>query len=157
MLRSGCTLRMLSFDGLPTADEAADVLQKYPSITELAILVHNSDDDSERANNLLSNLIIPSATGNSAISPQLCRIDLGCLADISIDYSLFLRVLKTRWNAEDCAIKAASLLTESNTGPDPATLRDLKVLRRQGMVLLVLKGTAMSQVMHSWRYVATWA
>ncbi|KAJ7124314.1 hypothetical protein C8R44DRAFT_147227 [Mycena epipterygia] len=156
MLRSGCALRRLSFDGLPTADTATVILQKYPSITELAILVHDWDD-SESTNDLFSDLVIPNATPKAAISPQLSRIDVGCFDNISVNYSLFLRMLRTRWNAEGCAIKAAGLLTDSDKGPDPATLRDLNVLRREGMALLILQGTEMSQVTDIWRYVATWA
>ncbi|KAJ7124329.1 hypothetical protein C8R44DRAFT_783317 [Mycena epipterygia] len=156
MLRSGCALRRISFDGLPSADTATVILQKYPSITELAILVHDWYD-SESANNLFSDLIILNATPKAAISPQLSRIDVGCLAHNSIDYTLFLGMLQTRWKAEGCALKAAGLLMESDKGPDPATLRDLNALRREGMALLILQGTEVLQVTDSWRYVATWA
>ncbi|KAJ7113903.1 hypothetical protein C8R44DRAFT_795944 [Mycena epipterygia] len=38
--RSGCTLRRLSFEGLPTAHIATHVLPKHPSITELAIVIN---------------------------------------------------------------------------------------------------------------------
>ncbi|KAJ7138211.1 hypothetical protein C8R44DRAFT_767038 [Mycena epipterygia] len=153
MLRSGCTLRRLSFDGLPIPDTAAEILRKYPSITELAV-VHSSD---RSASDLISRLTIPNSTGSAAMSPQLSEISFGCYVDGRIDYTLFLCMLQSRWKVPGCALKTAALLTHSDTGPDAATLRALDVLRREEMDLLVLQGMETSKLLDSWRYIATWS
>ncbi|KAJ7138256.1 hypothetical protein C8R44DRAFT_728415 [Mycena epipterygia] len=154
MLRSGCTLRRLSFSASPTTHTVAEILRNYPSITELAI-VHTSD---MKANDLISHLTIPNSPGSATMSPQLSEISFGCYGDDSyIDYILLLQMLESRWKTKGCALKSAALLINSGTGPAPATLRGLDVLRREGMELLVLQGRDASKLMDSWVYLPNWA
>ncbi|KAJ7101885.1 hypothetical protein C8R44DRAFT_945843 [Mycena epipterygia] len=153
ILRSGCTLRRLSFDGTPTTCSVADILKEYPSITELAILIADLGD-SERASDLISHLTIPNSNGSATMSPQLAEISFGSYNDHSyIDYILLVRMLQSRWKAKDCALHSAALLTKKlHTGPDVATLRDLDLLRREGLDLLLLQGMDASRIMDSWGY-----
>ncbi|KAJ7138175.1 hypothetical protein C8R44DRAFT_728346 [Mycena epipterygia] len=153
VLRSGCILRRLSFSGSPTTDTAAEMLRKYPSIMELAI-VHTSH---QSFNECMSHLTIKNPSGSTAMSPQLLEIYLGFYSDDSgIDYTLFLHMLQSRWKAKECALNSAALLTDSGTGPDPATLHALDVLRRDGMDILVQQGTKASNAMDSWTYNPVW-
>ncbi|KAJ7471065.1 hypothetical protein FB451DRAFT_1176250 [Mycena latifolia] len=64
--RSGCILRRLAIKGSPDAHTTVEVLQKYPSMTELAIIM--VDDDLEAHNTLISQLTIPNPTGDAPVS-----------------------------------------------------------------------------------------
>ncbi|KAJ7138195.1 hypothetical protein C8R44DRAFT_341636 [Mycena epipterygia] len=153
MSRSGCTLRKLSFRRLPPTHAVVEVLQKYASVTELTI-IHHLDT---RANDLISQLTFPNSTGRAAISPQLSKISFAFAVDsYTVDYTRYLDMLKSRWNAADCALRSAVLLTDSGKGPDPATLRGLDALRQDGMNILVLDGEETSRLIDSWTYTPTW-
>ncbi|KAJ7138250.1 hypothetical protein C8R44DRAFT_767122 [Mycena epipterygia] len=154
MLRSGCTLRRLSFSGSPTTAAIAEILHKYPSIIELAMLVHHLDD-CENADDFISHLAILDPRGCGS-SPQLSEISFGCYSDSSIDYALYLHMLQSRWKAEGCALKNAALLTSSETDLDFATLHALDTLGQDGMDILVLHGTEATDVMDGWVYHPTW-
>ncbi|KAJ7138072.1 hypothetical protein C8R44DRAFT_868416 [Mycena epipterygia] len=155
MLRSGCTLRRLSFNGPLTARAAAEILSKYPSITQLGIFHFSSSHP--RVHELISHLTVPDSPGSAALSSQLSDISLGCYdEDDHIDYILFLQMLQSRWKAKDCALKSAALLRDSGTGLAPSTLLALDLLRQDGMDILVLQGTKALDVMDSWTYNPTW-
>ncbi|KAJ7137957.1 hypothetical protein C8R44DRAFT_766568 [Mycena epipterygia] len=156
LLRSGCSLRRLSFDGAPTTLAAVNILQKYPSITELAIIVHNMEGFYTRTNDLISQLAIPNPTGSAVVSPQLSEITFGCSDESYIDYALYLQMLRSRRNAKDCAITSAVLLTAPGTRLGVATLRGLDVLRRGGMDICVLQGTEAVSLLNSLTYAPSW-
>ncbi|KAJ7124345.1 hypothetical protein C8R44DRAFT_147357 [Mycena epipterygia] len=156
VLRSNCTLRRLSFYSSPSPHAAAEILRRYPSITELAILIRNMYSCWGRAAELISQLMIPNPTGGAVMSPKLSHISFGCYDDSSFDYALHLHMLQSRWKAADSDLKGAALLTSSGAGPDPETLRGLDVLRRDGIDLLVLQGMEASKQMDGWSYHPTW-
>jgi hypothetical protein len=47
-----------------------------------------------------------------------------------IDYEAYLEMVKSRWQAADCALKAAALLVQSDLRPDDATFYGLHTVRR---------------------------
>ncbi|KAJ7137955.1 hypothetical protein C8R44DRAFT_766566, partial [Mycena epipterygia] len=154
VLRSGCTLRRLSFDGPPTTRAVAEILLKYPSFTELAILYH-LDSSHSRAHDLISHLIVPDFPGSVAMYPQLTDISWG--SDNSyIDYSRYFDMLQSRRRTKGGALKSVDLLINSGTGLGRSTFRGLDVLRGEGMDILVLQGTEALKVMAGWTYAPSW-
>ncbi|KAJ7471023.1 hypothetical protein FB451DRAFT_1368159 [Mycena latifolia] len=158
VVRSCCTLQKLSIKGLPTGQITAEILQKYPSITQLAIILHQHDDGSnisyEVADTLISLLSIPNPTGDTPLSPQLSEICFGCEENANINYSLCLDMLESRWKSADCVLKSAAVLTASDPGPDLATLNGLHMLRQDGLDLLLLEGKEAHNAMDLWIYSA---
>lgn len=140
---------------LPTSRAAADILKKYTSVTELAILFQDSDDTTGRTTDLISHRTVHNATGNAPSYPQLSQIDLGCLDENRIDYPLYVGMLQSRWKAGGCALRGAALLSDSGPGPDAATLRAPDVLRREGMDICIQQGIQAEKVMNSWTHIQT--
>ncbi|KAJ7138199.1 hypothetical protein C8R44DRAFT_976021 [Mycena epipterygia] len=91
ILRSGCTLRRLSFDGPPTTLLLAEILRKYPSITELATIYDLKTV--RRTRDLIFHLAITDAP---AMSPQLSDISFGYYDDNCIEYTPFLLIVQSR-------------------------------------------------------------
>ncbi|KAJ7122999.1 hypothetical protein C8R44DRAFT_981238 [Mycena epipterygia] len=165
VFRSGCTLQKLTLKGSPTTSATVELLEKYPSLTELAIIIHDLnevDDDDDYAfqhqtDTLISQLAVPSLpTGNAALAPQLSGIHFGSMDGSYIDFSLYLQMLRSRWAAAGYALVRAALLTDAEPGPDDATLSDLDALRRDGLDLSFLQGEEASQVMNHWTSGARW-
>ncbi|KAJ7124355.1 hypothetical protein C8R44DRAFT_875400 [Mycena epipterygia] len=127
--RSRYTLRKLSFNGMPTPHAANEILRQNPSILELVLVVPTS----QSADNLISHLSISDSAGILTISRQLSQISLWSSDHSGLDYTIYLHMLQSRWEAEDCDLKGATLLATSGKGPDLATLRDLDALRQNGM------------------------
>ncbi|KAJ7691919.1 hypothetical protein B0H17DRAFT_1200775 [Mycena rosella] len=86
LVRSTCHLRRFCFRGSPDLRGVSEILQKYPSITELAIMICYPDTGGdvvlaalcEAASTLISHLTVPNPTGSAAVFPQLSAIDFGC-------------------------------------------------------------------------------
>ncbi|KAJ7483399.1 hypothetical protein FB451DRAFT_1234485 [Mycena latifolia] len=161
LVRSGCDLRRFCFRGLPDARKVSEILRKYPSIIELAIMIHNhlgEDLDAvyDAASTLISQLIIPNPTGSAAVSPQLTAIDFGCEEETYIDYALFLKMLESRWRAENCALKSAALVTDSGPWPNSATFDRLRSLGKDGLDLLLLDDLEGGEAMDGWSYASMW-
>jgi hypothetical protein len=73
-----------------------------------------------------------------------------------IDYPLYLTMLKSRWKAEGCALKAAALLTSLGPGPDASILQSLRALRREGLDLLLLEGEDAKDEMFRLAHIPVW-
>ncbi|KAJ7493753.1 hypothetical protein FB451DRAFT_448654 [Mycena latifolia] len=159
-VRSACNFRRVCFEGSPDVSTASEILHKYPSITELAIVVltpgGDEDDECEAANALLSHLTISNSPGATAVSTQLCAIEFGCDGKTSIDYALYLKMMESRWREQNCAFKSAALLIDSGPGPNPATLDGLDSLRKDGLDLLLLHGEEAAFIIAGWTYNSTW-
>ncbi|KAF8211005.1 hypothetical protein K438DRAFT_1808620 [Mycena galopus ATCC 62051] len=154
--RCACPLRRLGLSGFPDAHTTTQMLQKFPSITELVIVL-DDDDARTEIDSLISTLTVTgSVSGSSAVvAPQLSSLFFGCEDDNNINYQMFLRMLKSRWEAEDCALKNAALVTGC-CGPDPATLGALCALRQEGLDLLLRSGVEASEEINGWLYATTW-
>ncbi|KAJ7113992.1 hypothetical protein C8R44DRAFT_855803 [Mycena epipterygia] len=155
--RSGCTLGRLSLQGRLTAHLATHVLPKYPSITELVMTVDTSSSYN-MTNAFISHLTIPNPAASTAISPQLSEISFAFTDDSSCDYSLYLRMLRSRWKPDSSVLKRAALLTNSHSvpGPDPATISRLNALRQGGLDLCLMEGKEAKGVMNDWIFVPRW-
>ncbi|KAJ7147734.1 hypothetical protein C8R43DRAFT_1069506 [Mycena crocata] len=159
--RSSCTLRTLALRGSPNHITAATILEKYPSITKLAIVLEGASRhiSSKTGNALIAHLNVSSPSNSephAVVSPQLSEINIGC-DDTFIDYKLYLEMLKSRWKADNCALKAATLIVDSEPGPEPATLQALELLRQDGLDLLVLpEGETAEIVMSRWIFRPFW-
>jgi hypothetical protein len=105
-------------------------------------------------NRLMESLIVPSLPGSTAIAPHLSRLLFMCTEDAYIDFTAYLQMVKSRWQAPDCALKAAALLLESDPRPDAATLRGLHTLSQEGLDFLFLAGRMALPGMKSEMYTA---
>ncbi|KAJ7483424.1 hypothetical protein FB451DRAFT_1555395 [Mycena latifolia] len=156
VVRSSCSLRRICLS--PDISTVSEILHKYPSITELVILAYSRSEDEnaqgEGADTLVSHLTIP--TGGAAVAPQLRAIEFGCKCGTSIDCALYLKMLESRWGAQNCTLNSAALLTDSASGPDPVTLGGLRSLHKDGLDLLLLHGGQGADVMRHWTYNARW-
>lgn len=160
VVRSGCILRRLTFKWSPTAYISTEMLRKHPSITQFAIIVDPHDGDfatsNDTINALISHLTIPHPTASATMSPQLSEICFGCMDGSYFDFALYLKMLQSRWKADVCALKRAALLTDSEPGPDPATVRALEMLRQDGLNLSLLGQDDASRVIDHWMYATLW-
>ncbi|KAJ6530794.1 hypothetical protein DFH09DRAFT_1044749 [Mycena vulgaris] len=154
--RSGCTLRRLCLRSSPGANVTTQILRKYPSVTELGIVI-NPMHPYDFADTLISQLTIPGPTGGGTISPQLYMLYFGCQRSSSINHTLYLSMLQSRWKAEGCSLQRAALLIESGPKPDAATLDGLNALRQDGMDVAISYGQDAVEEMHSWPCLPRWA
>ncbi|KAF7345525.1 F-box domain-containing protein [Mycena venus] len=152
--RSACSVRRFSLRGFPDAHTTTKMLEKIPSITELAITIEYSDA-SEGVDRLVSALTVSHGPGSTTVAPQLRLLLFGCERHSRIDYTAYLEMLKSRWTAEDCALNAATLATEG-PGPDSTKLHDLRALRREGLDLFLVKRLKAVDEMDGWVYSTTW-
>ncbi|KAJ7483507.1 hypothetical protein FB451DRAFT_1555457 [Mycena latifolia] len=146
LARSSSPLRRLCFAG--ALDHCADILHKTPRVVELGIIIDNPDSN----NQLDAQISRFTITGSMPVAPQLRYMFFGVHARARIDYALYIKMLKSRWDVENSALKAATLSVES--GPDPATLRALDALRLDGLDLLVLDGRGASGTICTWKFSA---
>ncbi|KAJ6580828.1 hypothetical protein B0H19DRAFT_485705 [Mycena capillaripes] len=151
--RSSCPLRRLCFSGQPTAQTTVEILRKFSSITEFAFVIFKGSVNNE-INALISDLTV-SESKPATVAPQLRSLSFGCEDESYIDYPAYLEMVKSRWKAEDYALKRAVLLS-SDSAPDPATLAGLGALRREGLDILLLEGADAGDEMNYWRYATTW-
>ncbi|KAJ7658580.1 hypothetical protein B0H17DRAFT_345580 [Mycena rosella] len=142
--RSSCNVTRLGLRGPSNSDQVTEILRKLPSVGELVILLTRAS------------VPIPEILGSTVLAPQLRSISFGWEQECH-DYALCLKILQSRWDAENCALKAASLLHISGTGPDTRTLQGLEVLRQDGLDLSLLNGNDASDAIHASSYSASWA
>ncbi|KAJ6552057.1 hypothetical protein DFH09DRAFT_1366446 [Mycena vulgaris] len=152
--RSRCTLRRLSFRGTPAPDTAVEILRKYPSVIELGIITSRTYGDREAtdegANALISHLTIPHPSGSVMLAPQLSKLYVGCRGKSSIDYALYLQMLRSRWKTNDCSLNSAELPTEFGPKPDSLMRSGLDVLCRDGLNILLLEGSEAGEIIEWW-------
>ncbi|KAJ7483485.1 hypothetical protein FB451DRAFT_107141 [Mycena latifolia] len=149
VVRSGCRLRRLCLHGTPVPSIAVEILRELPSLSELGVMAYQPNHGSS-VNIFISNLIIPNPTGSAVLAPQLSKIYFACSGESSIDYTLYLRMLQSRWKAKDCALEDAALLTDDSVPIGPVTLRGLNALCQDGLNLLLLDGPEAEEVMNYW-------
>ncbi|KAJ6481629.1 hypothetical protein C8R45DRAFT_307946 [Mycena sanguinolenta] len=145
--RSQCTLRRLCLRDCD-AHTIVEILGRFPSITDLAITDEShSQEDFEL---LVSTLTSP------AVAPQLHSLSFASEEDSGIiDYSLYPKMLRTRWEADWSALTNAALLMEDSS-PDSGTLEALRALRLEGLDLLILEGSVALQEMYNWYHSSSW-
>jgi hypothetical protein len=75
-----------------------------------------------------------------SITPHLLLIFFGCEDENHLDYMAYLKMLKSRCTAENCALKSAALLIADGPEPESATISGLHALFEEGLDLLLLEG-----------------
>ncbi|KAJ6504483.1 hypothetical protein DFH09DRAFT_1439925 [Mycena vulgaris] len=155
LVRSSCAIRRLSLQASLETHTITEILRKAPSIVELAILTDNPEASAEIAA-LVANLTVTDPLGSTMIAPHLSYMLFGCIGKGYIDHALHLKMLQSRWDAGNCALKAATLLKRSGPGPNPATLRGLDALRQDGMYISLLDGDEALDVIRAFTYSPSW-
>ncbi|KAJ7681556.1 hypothetical protein B0H17DRAFT_1230242 [Mycena rosella] len=98
-VRSACHLRRICLRGSLTARTTIELLGKIPSIFELRIIL--DEPEANEVNTLISNLIVPDSHTSARVAPQLRRVSIGSSNGGSIDHTLYLQMVKSRWEAAD--------------------------------------------------------
>ncbi|KAJ7483501.1 hypothetical protein FB451DRAFT_1364408 [Mycena latifolia] len=153
--RSSCPLRRLCLKGVPTAHSAVEILNKFPSIVELGIIIADPAFSAE-VNTLLSTFTVPDVGDSTPVAPHLSCMFFGCDNESYIDYTMYLEMVQSRWKSADCNLEGAALLTDAAPGPDAVTLRGLDALRQEGLDVFLLEGPEASEIMGGWIYTSLW-
>ncbi|KAJ6580867.1 hypothetical protein B0H19DRAFT_486595 [Mycena capillaripes] len=152
--RSACPLRRLCLKECPNAHTTITILEKIPRITELSIIIHDFDA-CPQINALMEALTVKTMPGSggmaSAVAPELQSLRFGCTDESYIDAKLCLKMLRSRWEVEDRALKTAALLTNLRPGSD-SVVRGLRALRQEGLDILLLEGLQATDQIDSWSY-----
>ncbi|KAJ7663979.1 hypothetical protein DFH06DRAFT_1295952 [Mycena polygramma] len=157
--RSACPLRRLCLSGFVNKDTTLQLLNGLSSIIELVIIVDGAHSRVE-VDALISTLTVSEISeGTNMVAPQLRCLLFGCRNTNYFDYTAYLGMLTSRWNAEGSALQKAALLVQSEsvgTGPNLGTLRGLNALRRLGLDLLLLRGREALDEMNGWTHISDW-
>lgn len=153
MEREPCSLLRLC-PMCPTADTLARILRSTYSITEPIIM--NAGSSSKQIKALMETLTASTLPGGTTIAPHLSLIFFGCLGgDYVTDRSAYIEMLRSRWKAENCALKTAALLThdrhralsyaQERNLPYRRTFSgvkaNLRALRQEGLTFWLLEET----------------
>ncbi|KAJ7114047.1 hypothetical protein C8R44DRAFT_984599 [Mycena epipterygia] len=153
LLRSACTLRRLCIRGCLDSPATAKILHTCPSIVELAIITFN-DDDAAAANTLISHLTIHNP--GEVVAPHLRGIFFGSDDDSCIDYTLYLKMLHSRWESQRCGFKCAGLCIASEALPPPEVISSIDSLCRDGLDWSYFGEGEARLTMRGWCFLATW-
>ncbi|KAF8211031.1 hypothetical protein K438DRAFT_2011445 [Mycena galopus ATCC 62051] len=152
--RLACPLRRLCVRGFPNAHKTIEMLQRFPSITELAVIV-DSDEAQPEIDFLMWNLIVSVSGSDAVVAPQLCSLFFASRDDCSIDHRMFSRMVRSRWGVEGSALKNAALAMKSPE-MDRATLLGLAALRYEGLDVSLVMGIEVPMTIRDWLYSTTW-
>ncbi|KAJ7483434.1 hypothetical protein FB451DRAFT_106429 [Mycena latifolia] len=144
--RSAHAPRRLCVVGFPDAETTGRILHDYPSIIEFATVINLGRCPSDRS--IFSYL----TTAGPSVAPQLHTIFLGIDSRASSDYTAFTNSLQLRWRAENRALTCAGLYIFSGPSPDREVLDALESLRRDGLDMLLMEGSAAETVLTDWVY-----
>ncbi|KAJ7608970.1 hypothetical protein FB45DRAFT_1127672 [Roridomyces roridus] len=105
---SSNTVRRLALRGHPTADFARKILQRYPALTDFAVILQNRDEHGDSyafddrcyssVNNIIT--ILETTDSDTALCPQLSRIEVAFEGGLSIDYGPYLQMLESRFRLQ---------------------------------------------------------
>ncbi|KAJ7607867.1 hypothetical protein FB45DRAFT_1130500 [Roridomyces roridus] len=139
-------LRRLGLRGQPHRDFVRAIVQRYTSITELAILIrpvtgsHSNrfDDDSDETVLDLANLL--DVSGDVVVAPRLSHFYLafeGALSLSNVGYGSYLQMLTSRLNLLPRTLQAATIFYECELEPTadliPAPHAELELLAQAGV------------------------
>ncbi|KAF7343729.1 F-box domain-containing protein [Mycena sanguinolenta] len=156
--RSSCVLRKLCMVGLPDVQSTEEILNQYPSITELAVRIMDAKKNLKTEHDVLLTFFPRFTISDSArISPHISKLDFECHNVHVIPYTLYVDMLDSRWKAPDCALTASELLLPNTTvDPDPESLARMETLREGGMRVSFFSGRVAEERADRWVYVASW-
>ncbi|KAJ7609083.1 hypothetical protein FB45DRAFT_945356 [Roridomyces roridus] len=139
---SSSTIRRLGLKGLPDKDVARTILQRFPSLDELAIIIFWDPEDRRYDGDCgycewdpveITNDLIPLLHPDILLCPQLSRIHLASLMSSDLTHTLFLQMLESRWSVPDRALQAATLVLQCGSSPDEETQHGIDSLIQQGL------------------------
>ncbi|KAF7371093.1 F-box domain-containing protein [Mycena sanguinolenta] len=146
--RSLCSLRRICHRKSPEAHTIIEILKSFPSLTELVLITHYPVSE------VISALRL---TGSTVVAPQLQTLFFGCEVDATIDYTAYLDMLKACWEAKDCALQHAALITCGKPPLEPLTFIGLLALRQAGLDLVLSENESESfGFIKAWLYGTTW-
>ncbi|KAF7347213.1 F-box domain-containing protein [Mycena venus] len=153
--RSSCPLHRLCFKDCPNADTVRQILERFPSVIDLAIITRTWID-SMVAEELIHILTVSWSEPFEVkiVAPQLRNISFGFPHGSYVKDSIYIEMLKSCWNSNNCALQSSALLVAfgaTNLGTDA----DIGVLREEGLDLLLLEGEDASRVMDTWLFYST--
>ncbi|KAF7342595.1 hypothetical protein MSAN_02016200 [Mycena sanguinolenta] len=161
LMRSSCSPRRLCIQGPLDVQSTAGILEKCPSITEIAV-THEIEGDESTQRDILSRFLalftISDSTPSAMVLPHVTEIGFACEnVDASI-YPLFLDMLESRWNVAKDAFKAAELVfLKSHLDPDPQAAARIETLRDDGLKISISSGVVARDRIDRWFFKPAWA
>ncbi|KAF7371091.1 F-box domain-containing protein [Mycena sanguinolenta] len=149
--RSLCPLRRICHRGVPETHTTIQILKTFPSLTELVMIMHDAGSE-------VSTLISALRPGESTVvAPQLQSLLLGFEVHDTPDWAAYFDMLKARWEAKNCTLKHAALITRGNSSPDSLILDGLLALRQEGLDFILPENDSESLgFINAWLYGTTW-
>ncbi|KAJ7036644.1 hypothetical protein C8F04DRAFT_1394212 [Mycena alexandri] len=108
LVRSLCPIRSLCFCGPPSTPTIVELLRRFPSITELA-------------------MIIDSNISRSTVAPHLHCISIGCEQTSKLHYPVYLEMITSRWREARWLLKSAAWFVDRGQLPDGDVLDNLHI------------------------------
>ncbi|KAJ7607871.1 hypothetical protein FB45DRAFT_1067627 [Roridomyces roridus] len=173
MAATSGTVRRLGLRGLPQADVAQEIMDAYPSVTELAILIYGGDDyhfDDEDSNEVDSETEEHALIPDSLISlldlsfsfdtlPLLTHLHLVFEDELLLDYEVYAGMLGSHWTDDHhLALRVATLRMSSwdPHKPSPDVRHKFDALRRSGLDFSMDYDGHVLDRLGSWLCQATW-
>ncbi|KAJ7609002.1 hypothetical protein FB45DRAFT_945097 [Roridomyces roridus] len=163
LTRSSCAPWRLCITCAPSVEMTATILGKHPSITSFALLPSapfGEDEDPDAlattVNEHITMFTVVKDADSPLVYPHLSEILFGSRSAMTIDYSLFLKMLESRRGAVDCALSASAFFTERGPLPDAAILAGMDVLRKGGLKLTVESGWKAAHAVDCWKCTTPW-
>jgi hypothetical protein len=153
IIRSLCPLRRLCLAGGPAPGPTAEILSKIPSIVDLGIIIPETQSDPVDA--FILSLGGP-GLGGRVVAPHLRSISFLCDDETDFDFELYLAMVKSRWEAEGCALKSSVLLMSSDRELESSAIHGLDGLRREGFDFALMKGIEASYLKDQWTFFPLW-
>ncbi|KAJ7607898.1 hypothetical protein FB45DRAFT_947199 [Roridomyces roridus] len=146
------TVRRLCLRGLPHDALASQLISRYTSLTELAIIISGGDDyefDEDSAHGTIPDDLVELITD---LPTQIAGLHLAFEDTLPFDYELWADMLESRWLMGQGALRLVALCFNGRRRPkpDPGTLQRLRSLRRSGLEYKLVKGADL------WDHIAPW-
>ncbi|KAJ6475581.1 hypothetical protein C8R45DRAFT_1010412 [Mycena sanguinolenta] len=156
---SSCAPHRLCIEGLLDVQSMADILQKHPSFTEIAVTATEEEEDTqdEIISGFFALFTISASTPSARTLPHVTEIGFACQKADAMLYPLFLGMLESRWTAHGCALKAAELLVpEPVVHPDSGSIARARKLREAGLCVSLCSGDDAEVRIARWLYRTSW-
>nr|GAT49379.1 predicted protein [Mycena chlorophos] len=147
--RSACPLRRLLIHNYPAPDPIMQILRTHTHITELGLMV-NSPEGVIGLEVVLATLVV----NTSPIAPHLKHLFVACENDTTFDYTLYERVISSRFRARDkgYALQSTALALEEGVVPGEV-IQSLQRMEREGLVWSLFTEHDAGDAIVRWTYV----
>jgi hypothetical protein len=109
----------------------------------------------EKTNALVEALTVSDRLG-TVIAPHLSVLLFACRRENDIGHQNYIQMVKSRWQAAECALKSAALLIQLGPPLDSATFSSLDTLRQEGLDFWLLQGPSVAKEMNALVYAPSW-